>query len=131
MTTVKDQFLGLISETVNNKIIRILLLQMRFKIMKSVKLENIHRGDIVIYHRKKAIVQYCFCLDFRQRYYHTNRPIWRIRFANGKGMKLCPRNESKFSMTDETAVPVHIAVSQEENNEWMKKLENGEMISVI
>ena len=131
MTTVKDQFLGLISETVNNKIIRILLLQMRFKIMKSVKLENIHRGDIVIYHRKKAIVQYCFCLDFRQRYYHTNRPIWRIRFANGKGMNLCPRNEAKFSMTDETAVPGLIAVSQEENNEWMKKLENGEMISVI
>ena len=99
--------------------------------MKSVKLENIHRGDIVIYHRKKAIVQYCFCLDFRQRYYHTNRPIWRIRFANGKGMNLCPRNVAKFSMTDETAVPGHIAVSQEENNEWMKKLENGEMISVI
>lgn len=129
MTIVKDQFSGLISETVNNKIIRILLLQMRYKIMKSVKLENIHHGDIVIYRRKKAIVQYCFCLDFRQRYYHTNRPIWRVRFANGKGMNLCPRNEAEFSC--DTAVPGHIAVSQEKNNEWMKKLENGEMISVI
>lgn len=97
--------------------------------MKSVKLENIHHGDIVIYRRKKAIVQYCFCLDFRQRYYHTNRPIWRVRFANGKGMNLCPRNEAEFSC--DTAICSGTAVSQEKNNEWMKKLENGEMISVI
>jgi hypothetical protein len=44
-------------------------------------------------------------------------------------MNLCPRNEAEFSC--DTAVPGHIAVSQEKNNEWMKKLENGEMISVI
>ena len=58
-----------------------------------------------------------------------NEVIWRVRFANGKGMNLCPRNEAEFSC--DTAVPGHIAVSQEKNNEWMKKLENGEMISVI
>ena len=62
--------------------------------------------------------------DFRQKYYHMDRHIWRLRFANRKGMNLRPRNKTKFSVIEEATVSGHIAVSpQKENNEWMKNIQ--------
>jgi hypothetical protein len=68
--------------------------------MKKFKLENVKKGDSLIYKDEECVVLFKFRKEIPRDYYHTRRPVFRVEFEDGHRMNLSVRNEKLFSFSD-------------------------------
>lgn len=68
--------------------------------MGKIVLEELHKGDMLLYKKKLCVVLYKLRKDIVRDVYKSDHPVYRVEFQDGHKMCLSDRNMDDFSLID-------------------------------
>lgn len=74
--------------------------------MRKFKLENVKKGDTLIYNGEECIVVFKFRKEIPRDFYKTKRPVFRVEFEDGSRMNLSIKNEKQFSFSEDESTDI-------------------------